>query len=67
MKAQGDAGGKIVVIGSIMADFSAPNAAAYSSAKAALRQMAKTAACELGPLGINVNVIQVNTCSNMVV
>jgi glucose 1-dehydrogenase len=41
-----------------MADFSAPRAAAYTASKAALRQMAKTAAVELGPLGITVNVIQ---------
>eukprot|EP00035_Acanthoeca_spectabilis_P023312 m.448811 g.448811 ORF g.448811 m.448811 type:complete len:263 (+) comp19713_c0_seq1:369-1157(+) len=57
MKAQGS-GGKVILVGSIMADFSSPRAAAYTAAKAALRQMAKTAAVELGPLGINVNVIQ---------
>eukprot|EP00037_Helgoeca_nana_P003377 m.39857 g.39857 ORF g.39857 m.39857 type:complete len:263 (+) comp13788_c1_seq2:322-1110(+) len=57
MKAQGG-GGKIILTGSIMADFSAPRAAAYTASKAALRQMAKTAAVELGPLGITVNVIQ---------
>eukprot|EP00036_Acanthoecidae_sp_10tr_P012929 CAMPEP_0206286184 /NCGR_PEP_ID=MMETSP0106_2-20121207/472_1 /ASSEMBLY_ACC=CAM_ASM_000206 /TAXON_ID=81532 /ORGANISM="Acanthoeca-like sp., Strain 10tr" /LENGTH=263 /DNA_ID=CAMNT_0053716703 /DNA_START=103 /DNA_END=894 /DNA_ORIENTATION=+ len=57
MKAQGR-GGRIVLIGSIMADFSSPRAAAYSAGKAALRQMAKTAAVELGPEGITVNVVQ---------
>eukprot|EP00038_Savillea_parva_P012624 m.205893 g.205893 ORF g.205893 m.205893 type:complete len:264 (+) comp23107_c0_seq1:362-1153(+) len=57
MKAQ-QTGGRIVLIGSIMADFSAPRAAPYTAAKAALRMMAKTAAVELGPDNITVNVVQ---------
>eukprot|EP00947_MAST-08B_sp_MAST-8B-sp1_P004404 g4404.t1 len=48
----------ICLIGSIMADWSEPGAAAYTTSKAAVRQLGKTAAVELGPLGIRVNVVQ---------
>jgi len=57
MKAQGR-GGKCIMIGSIMADMTSAKASAYSMAKCALRQLAKTAALELAPEKINVNVIQ---------
>lgn len=57
MKAQGR-GGSIVIIGSIMADFAFPGAAAYSMAKCAIRQLGKTAAHELAADQIRVNVLQ---------
>ena len=51
-------GGRIVVIGSIMADFSAATAAAYSMAKCATREMVKVAANEVACHDININMIQ---------
>ena len=58
MERQIPQGGSIIIIGSIMADFSSPTAAAYSSAKCAVRQLGKTAAVELAPHRIRVNVVQ---------
>jgi NAD(P)-dependent dehydrogenase (short-subunit alcohol dehydrogenase family) len=57
MVAQGD-GGRIVLIGSVMADIAASGASTYSSSKAAVRQLGRTMANELGQHGINVNVVQ---------
>ncbi|NJN18670.1 MAG: SDR family oxidoreductase [Oscillochloris sp.] len=56
MIAQGH-GGKIVIIGSIMADMALPMSAAYNMAKAAVNQFGRTLAEELAPHRINVNVV----------
>jgi glucose 1-dehydrogenase len=56
MIAQGQ-GGKIVIIGSIMADMATPTSAAYNMAKAAVNQLGRTLASELAPHRINVNVV----------
>lgn len=50
------AGGSIVLVGSISGLRSAPNHAAYGAAKAAVSNLASTAAIELGP-DIRVNVV----------
>jgi len=55
---RGGKGGSIVIIGSIMADMAAPTGGAYSMAKCAIRQLGKTAAAELAPHKIRVNVVQ---------
>lgn len=57
MVAQGE-GGRIVLIGSVMADIAAPGASTYSSSKAAIRQLGRTMANELGRHNINVNIVQ---------
>lgn len=57
MVAQG-AGGSIVIIGSIMADYAFRTAGAYTMAKCAIRQLAKVAALELAPHNVRVNVVQ---------
>ena len=56
MVAQG-AGGKIVIISSIHAEFPFVTNAAYNMAKAAINQLARTMAGELARQHINVNVI----------
>ena len=53
-----DTGGRIVVVGSIMADQVQAGRGAYTSCKCAARQMAKTLALELAPYNITVNVVQ---------
>ncbi len=50
-------GGKIVIIGSIMADMAMPTSAAYNMAKAAVNQLGRTLAGELAAHRINVNVV----------
>jgi glucose 1-dehydrogenase len=50
--------GKIIYISSIQAEMVHQGCAAYSAAKAGLNQMAFTAAAELAPHRINVNVIE---------
>lgn len=50
-------GGNVVVISSPHAHLAIPGAMAYNMAKAANDQMARTAACELSPHGIRVNII----------
>ncbi len=50
-------GGSIVVIGSLHAHVAIPGSMAYNMAKAAINQMAKTAACELAEHRIRVNLI----------
>jgi glucose 1-dehydrogenase len=50
--------GKIIFISSVQAQMVHVNCAAYSAAKAGLNQMAFTAAAELAPHRINVNVIE---------
>lgn len=49
--------GSIIFIGSLAGLQSVPNVGMYSTAKAALFAMAKTAAHELGPSGVRVNVV----------
>lgn len=57
MKAQRPMGGTIVVTGSPHAQHAFPGALAYNMAKAAITHMARTAACELFPHKIRVNVM----------
>lgn len=52
-----DAGGKIIVIGSILAEFPFAASGAYNMAKAGINQLAATMANELARYHINVNVI----------
>ena len=49
--------GKIIVVSTRLAQQPLPKLGAYAAAKAALESMANTMAIELGPLGINVNVV----------
>lgn len=50
-------GGKIVIVGSIMAELATPASAAYIMAKAAVNAFGRTLAAELAPHRINVNVV----------
>lgn len=50
-------GGAIVIIGSPHAQTAMPNCMAYNMAKAAIDQMARTAALELAPKRIRVNIV----------
>lgn len=50
-------GGSIVLVSSINARFATPGLAAYASSKAALEEMARTAALEFAPDNIRVNTI----------
>ncbi|HEY5803386.1 MAG TPA: SDR family oxidoreductase [Lysobacter sp.] len=50
-------GGSIVLLSSINARFATPTLAAYASSKAALEELARTAALELAPWRIRVNAI----------
>ena len=49
--------GKIIIIGSILAQIPMPTSAAYNMAKAAVNHLGATLAAELTPYRINVNVI----------
>lgn len=49
--------GKIIVVSSRVAQQPLPRLGAYAAAKAAMEAMANTMAIELGPLGINVNIV----------
>jgi len=49
--------GRIIVVSTRLAQQPLPRMGAYAAAKAALESMANTMAIELGPLGINVNVV----------
>ena len=49
--------GKIIVVSTRLAQQPLPKLGAYAAAKAALESVANTMAIELGPLGINVNVV----------
>ena len=49
--------GKIIVVSTRLAQQPLPKMGAYAAAKSALESMADTMAIELGPLGINVNVV----------
>lgn len=55
MKEQGS--GVVLMLSSINADFATPTQAAYAASKAALNNIVKTAALELGPSGVRVNAI----------
>ncbi len=50
-------GGKIIVVSTRLAQQPLPRMGAYAAAKAALEAMANTLSIELGPSGINVNVV----------
>ncbi len=50
-------GGKIVIIGSIMAEMALPGSSAYEMAKAAVIQLGRALASELAPYRVNVNVV----------
>ena len=50
-------GGAVLLLSSINAGFATPTLAAYAATKAALENLAKTAALELAPDGIRVNAI----------
>jgi glucose 1-dehydrogenase len=54
---QGRPGGKIVIIGSVLADVPFPTSAPYNMAKAAINHLGRTLANELADYRINVNVI----------
>jgi 3-oxoacyl-[acyl-carrier protein] reductase len=49
--------GKIIVVSTRLAQQPLPKMGAYAAAKSALESMANTMAIELGPLGININVV----------
>jgi len=63
MIAQGD-GGRIVFSASVTGVQAIPGLSAYGITKAALRHMAKTLACELGPHGITVNALGIGAIVN---
>ena len=50
-------GGKIVIVGSILAEIPFPSSAAYNMAKAAVNHLGRTLAAELAARRINVNVV----------
>ncbi len=50
-------GSNIIILSSIRGQGGTPYGGAYGSSKAALNQMVKTLACELGPVGIRINAI----------
>ena len=51
------AGGRIIVVGSTIADYAPPGATVYSASKAALRPLVLSLARELGPRGVTVNLL----------
>ena len=53
----GKAGGKIVIISSILEEMPAPGSAAYNMAKAAINHLGRTMAAELARYRINVNMV----------
>lgn len=53
----GQAGGKIVIISSILEEMPAPGSAAYNMAKAAVNHLGRTMAIELARYRINVNMV----------
>jgi glucose 1-dehydrogenase len=55
--AQGRPGGKIIIIGSVLAEIPLPTSAPYNMAKAAVNHLGRTLAAELAEYRINVNVI----------
>ncbi|MFX8554475.1 SDR family NAD(P)-dependent oxidoreductase, partial [Acinetobacter baumannii] len=50
-------GANIVIVSSIRGLGGTPWGGAYGASKAALNQMVKTLACELGPMGVRINAI----------
>lgn len=57
-------GGRIVFSASVTGVQAIPGLSAYGITKAALRHMAKTLACELGPYGITVNALGIGAILN---
>jgi glucose 1-dehydrogenase len=55
--AQGRSGGKIIIIGSVLAELPLATSAPYNMAKAAVNHLGRTLAAELAPYRVNVNVI----------
>jgi len=53
----GEEGGRIINIGSVVADTPPPASSAYSASKAAVGVITKTLAAELGPRGVTVNAV----------
>jgi NAD(P)-dependent dehydrogenase (short-subunit alcohol dehydrogenase family) len=51
-------GGSIIVVGSVMADFSHPTSSTYTSSKCAVKKLGEVMSRELAPHGIRVNVVQ---------
>jgi 3-oxoacyl-[acyl-carrier protein] reductase len=51
------AGGRVIAISSVMANFGFPGASLYSASKAALGSLVRTWSTELGPRGITVNAV----------
>jgi len=56
-QSQGRPGGKIIIIGSVLAKIPFINSAPYNMAKAAINQFGRTLAAELADYHINVNII----------
>jgi glucose 1-dehydrogenase len=56
-QAQGRSGGKIIIIGSVLAEVPFISSAPYNMAKAAINHLGRTLAAELAEYHINVNVI----------
>lgn len=54
---RGDAGGSLIICGSLSIFRGVPQMAHYAAAKGALNSLCKTLAVELGPRGIRVNVV----------
>ena len=54
---EGQAGGRLIFIGSVAGIVALPTGVAYAASKAALAQMARTLALELGPHGITANCV----------
>jgi glucose 1-dehydrogenase len=54
---EGSAGGKIVIISSVLEEVPAPGSAAYNMAKAAINHLGRTLAAELARYHINVNMV----------
>lgn len=54
---RGDAGGSLIICGSLSIFRGVPQMAHYAAAKGALNSLCKTLAVELGPKGITVNVV----------
>jgi NAD(P)-dependent dehydrogenase (short-subunit alcohol dehydrogenase family) len=51
-------GGSIIVVGSVMADFSHATSSTYTSSKCAVKKLGEVMSRELAPHGIRVNVVQ---------
>lgn len=54
---QGQPGGKIIIIGSVLSEIPLPTSAPYNMAKAAINHLSRTLAAELAQYRVNVNAI----------